>query len=69
MTIQGCQFLNADQLAWIWTGWRPDSIRELARKGKVPVAFWVGREPLFARDIQTVLVMTRLTYGEQCHAA
>ena len=69
MTLHASQFLNAEQITWIWTAWGAESIRELARKGKLPVAFWVGKEPLFSRDMQTVLAMTRLTFGGLGRAA
>jgi hypothetical protein len=62
MQTTGC--LSSDQLSRIWTTHRPSTIRELAQKGRLPVQFWFGREPVFGRDPQTIRAILRLTNGK-----
>lgn len=47
-------FLFSEQLAHIFTTLVPGTIRELASRGRLPVAAWCGEDPLFARDAKTI---------------
>ena len=54
------KYLSSQQVSHIWTTYSPTTIRDFAEKGKLPVAFWVGQEPLFARSAETIHAMLRL---------
>ncbi len=56
-------FLSSEQVAQIWTAFAASTIHELAQQGKLPVAVWLGAEPVFARDAQLIRALRRLSDG------
>jgi hypothetical protein len=56
-------FLSSEQVARIWTMFLPGTIRELAAKGKLPVAVWLGKEPIFARDERTIRALRGIAHA------
>lgn len=52
--MKATKFLSSDEVSRIFTNFLPATIRNLAAKGQVPVAAWIGKEPVFARDEQTI---------------
>ncbi len=54
-------YLSSEQVSRIFTTYSAASIRELARKKKLPVVRW---EPIFSRDAETIQALIKLTQGE-----
>jgi hypothetical protein len=46
--------LSCKEVSHIFTNFHPATIRKLAAKDLIPVAAWLGTEPLFARDARTI---------------
>ena len=65
MSMNTERYLSSEQLSHIWTLFSPSTIRELARQGKVPVRCWIGQEPGFGRDSQTIRTLVEMSrrYG------
>ena len=59
-------FLFSEQLADIFTTLHPGTIRDLAERGRLPVAAWHGQDPLFARDPKTIREMLRAIHEYTC---
>jgi len=59
-------FLLCDQVAHIFTILVPNTIRELAHRGDLPVAAWNGSDPLFARDSKTIREILRAIHEYTC---
>ena len=55
------KYLSSEQVSHIFTTYSPGTIRKLAQIGRIPVACWVGREPGFRRDPETIRVLIDLT--------
>jgi hypothetical protein len=55
--------MTSKQVSRIWTTFNPKTIRRWAVRGKLPVAAWVGSEPLFTRDEKTLRAFRRLTHA------
>jgi hypothetical protein len=58
------KLISSEQVSRIFTVYSPATIRELAAKGKMPVASWSGSEPTFRRDAFTIQSLLQLTRGE-----
>jgi hypothetical protein len=43
-------YLSCEEVARIFTAYDSDTIRALARRNELPVAYW---EPVFKRDVET----------------
>ncbi len=58
-------YMSSEQVCQIWTLFCPSTIRFLAQEGQIPVACWVGQEPGFSRDTQTIKSLVELarSYG------
>ena len=54
-------YLSSEQVSRIFTVYSPDTIRKLAATGHIPVGCWVGHEPEFRRDPETIRVLINLT--------
>jgi hypothetical protein len=49
--------ISSEQVSQLLTTYRPATIRELAKRGVLPVDHW---EPMFKRDAQTIRALLRL---------
>ena len=58
------ELLSVKQIANVFTTYAPTTVRELARKGKLPVALWADHEPMFKGDAQTIRALVSLAEGE-----
>lgn len=61
--METTNWLSSEQVSRIWTAYTPSTIRELAQKRQLPVLFWVGREPAFGQDTETIRALERLVNG------
>ena len=63
-------YMSSEQVCHIWTLFHPSTIRFLAQDGQIPVACWVGQEPGFSRDTQTIRALVELarSYGIRKHS-
>ena len=61
--MSNTRFLTSDQVSRIWTLYSADTIRELAREGKLPVEVWLDQEPIFARDSRTIRALIEVAHG------
>ena len=52
--------ISSIQLSRIWTMYSPATIRDFAKKGKLPVVRWNCHEPAFANDTRTIRAMLNL---------
>ena len=57
-------YLSSEQVSHVFTAYSPETIRELGRKGRLPVACWVGDEPGFGRDPVTIRALIGLSRRE-----
>jgi len=57
-----CSFLCSEQVAQIFTTFLPSTIREFAIDERLPVAFWVGKEPMFERNSETIREILRVSH-------
>ncbi len=53
-------YLSSEQISHVWTLFTPNTIREFAMKGRVPVTVWIDKEPGFSRDSNTIRAFVRL---------
>lgn len=60
--IDICAYLSCEQVSQIFTTFLPSTIREFAADAKLPVAFWVGKEPLFERNTKTIRQFLRVSH-------
>ncbi len=56
--------ISSEQVSQLLTTHRPSTIRELARRGLLPVDHW---EPMFKRDPQTIRALLSLVDEEGKH--
>jgi hypothetical protein len=54
------KYLSSRQFCRIFTNLRPATIRRLAAKGQLPVVAWLGTEPFFERDEETIRAMVNI---------
>jgi hypothetical protein len=56
--MESVSYLSSDQVSELFTSCRPATIRELAKRGVLPVDHW---EPMFKRDATTIRALLSLT--------
>ena len=55
------KYLSSEQVSRIFTTYSAGTIRRLAQIGCIPVACWVGSEPGFNRDPETIRALLGLS--------
>jgi hypothetical protein len=54
--------ISSEQVSQLFTSCRPSTLRELARRGVLPVDHW---EPMFKRDADTIRAILNLAEREE----
>lgn len=61
--IEG-NLISSEQVSELFTACRPSTLRELAKRGVLPVDHW---EPMFRRDPETIRALLKLADTEGEH--
>ncbi len=59
--MKTASLISSEQVSQMFTACRPSTLRELARRGVLPVDHW---EPMFKRDANTIRALLSLAEKE-----